>query len=65
MGVAISPGDWNTRFLNGAGGGRKDGNCQARKIGWSQIIEGLKACVKQFGLCSTANGSHQKLYNKE
>lgn len=62
MGVAISPGDWNTRLLNG---GRKDGKCQARKIGWSQIIEGLKACVKQFGLCSTANGSHQKLYNKE
>lgn len=62
MGVAISPGDWNTRFQNGGG---KDGKCQAREIGWSQIIEGLKACAKQFGLCSTANGSHQKLYSKQ
>lgn len=39
----------------------KDGKYQAREVGWSQIIEGLKICTKQLGLCSIANGNHPEL----
>lgn len=39
----------------------EDGKYQARELGQSQIIEGLKVYIKQFGLCSIANASPQKL----